>query len=68
MALTTLIAATRLLPSVAALLAEQAAELPQKDELRGAFCGLLALWAVRVGGALDQDAVAVVAIANIATG
>jgi len=53
----------RLLPGAERLLAEQAAELPQKDELCGAFQGLLALRAAAVAGSerLDQDAVALAA-------
>ena len=54
-----------LLPGARALLGAHAAELPQRDDLCGAFCGALAL---RAGGALehegdpiDQDAVAAIA-------
>jgi hypothetical protein len=49
-----------LLPGARALLAIHARELPQRDDLCGAFCGSLALRAAGVGGddTLDQDAVA----------
>ncbi len=58
-----------LLPGTARLLAAQADELPQKDELCGAFWGLLALRAAGISRApasardprLDQDAVALAA-------
>jgi uncharacterized protein DUF6885 len=55
-----------LLPGADRLLAEQAVELPQKDDLCGAFWGLVALRAAgrraAPGGApLDQDAVALAA-------
>lgn len=58
-----------LLPGAAGLVAAQAAELPQKDGLCGAFWGLLALRAAGVTRApagagdprLDQDAVALAA-------
>jgi hypothetical protein len=55
-----------LLPGADRLLAEQAAELPQKDDLCGAFWGLVALraagrWASPAGGPLDQEAVALAA-------
>jgi Family of unknown function (DUF6885) len=54
-----------LLPGARALLATHARELPQRDDLCGAFCGALALRAggvQRAGGEpLDQDAVAVAA-------
>jgi hypothetical protein len=54
-----------LLPGASALLAAHARELPQRDELCGAFCGLLALRAAGVeehgGEPLDQDAVAAAA-------
>lgn len=45
------------------LLAEQAAQLPQKDELCGPFWGLVVLRAAGIAGGseLDQDAVAVAA-------
>jgi hypothetical protein len=51
-----------LLPGSRALLAEHAGELPQRDDLCGAFCGALALRAAGIGlwhgEAVDQDAVA----------
>jgi len=54
-----------LLPGARALLETHARELPQRDDLCGAFCGALALHAAgfveRGGEALDQDAVAVAA-------
>jgi hypothetical protein len=54
-----------LLPGASVLLAAHARELPQRDELCGAFCGLLALRAAGVEGhggePLDQDAVAAAA-------
>jgi hypothetical protein len=54
-----------LLPGARALLEVHARELPQRDELCGAFCGALALQAAGVeqrdGEPLDQDAVAVAA-------
>ncbi len=54
-----------LLPGARALLAAHARELPQRDDLCGAFCGALALSAAgfdaRGGEPLDQDAVAVAA-------
>jgi Family of unknown function (DUF6885) len=54
-----------LLPGARALLAAHARELPQRDDLCGAFCGALALDAagLRTRGAepLDQDAVALAA-------
>jgi hypothetical protein len=54
-----------LLPGARALLALHARELPQRDDLCGAFCGTLALGAAGVEGAdgapLDQDAVALAA-------
>jgi hypothetical protein len=54
-----------LLPGARALLGAHAAELPQRDDLCGAFCGALALRAVGVlehgGDQIDQDAVAAVA-------
>jgi len=56
---------TTLLPGARGLLACHARELPQRDELCGAFCGALALAAAglerRGGEPLDQDAVAVAA-------
>ncbi len=52
----------RLLPGARELLAAHARELPQRDDLCGAFCGALALRAAGIAGedsqALDQDAVA----------
>ncbi len=54
-----------LLPGARALLAAHAEEIPQRDDLCGAFCGALAMRAAgiaRVGGeVLDQDTVAVAA-------
>jgi hypothetical protein len=54
-----------LLPGARALLAAHARELPQRDDLCGAFCGALALHAAGIGGRggepLDQDAVALAA-------
>jgi len=54
-----------LLPGAAALLARHARELPQRDDLCGAFCGALALRAAGIeqhlGEPLDQDAVAIAA-------
>ncbi len=54
-----------LLPGARALLEVHARELPQRDELCGAFCGALALRAAGVeqrdGEPLDQDAVALTA-------
>jgi hypothetical protein len=54
-----------LLPGARALLALHARELPQRDDLCGAFCGALALGAAgiveRNGEPLDQDAVALAA-------
>jgi hypothetical protein len=54
-----------LLPGARTLLAVHARELPQRDDLCGAFCGALALRAAGVadgdGGPLDQDAVALAA-------
>ncbi len=51
-----------LLPGSRALLREHGRELPQRDDLCGAFCGALALRAAGVerwhGEAVDQDAVA----------
>ena len=56
---------TTLLPGSRALLQTHARELPQRDDLCGAFCGALALNAAgllqRGGEPLDQDAVAVAA-------
>lgn len=54
-----------LLPGARTLLAAHTRELPQRDDLCGAFCGALALRAagIGVGGGepLDQDAVALAA-------
>ncbi len=54
-----------LLPGAEALLAAHARELPQRDDLCGAFCGALALRAAGFqewdGEPLDQDAVALAA-------
>ena len=55
----------QLLPGARELLALHARELPQRDDLCGAFCGALALRAAGIdahdGGPLDQDAVALAA-------
>lgn len=56
-----LAAAATLLPGAAQLLALRQHELPQRDELCGPFCALLALWSAGIGGELDQDEVARVA-------
>jgi hypothetical protein len=54
-----------LLPGALRLLEAHARELPQRDDLCGAFCGSLALQAAELGtsdgGLLDQDAVALAA-------
>jgi hypothetical protein len=54
-----------LLPGARALLAAHARELPQRDDLCGAFCGALALRAAGIGELdgepIDQDAVALAA-------
>jgi hypothetical protein len=55
-----------LLPGARALLARHARELPQRDDLCGAFCGALALNAAGLertaaGEPIDQDAVALAA-------
>jgi hypothetical protein len=54
-----------LLPGARRLLAMHAAELPQRDDLCGAFCAALALYAggieEHLGERLDQDAVALAA-------
>ncbi len=56
-----------LLPGARTLLAQHARELPQRDDLCGAFCGALALGAAGMASApgsgepLDQDAVALAA-------
>jgi hypothetical protein len=58
-----------LVRGAARFLVLHAAELPQKDELCGAFCALLALRAAEVGdGALDQDDVAAVAGTRVTRG
>jgi hypothetical protein len=58
-----------LLPGARGLLALHARELPQRDDLCGAFCGALALGAAgiteRGGEPLDQDAVALPAASVI---
>lgn len=55
----------KLLPGARSLLSAHAHELPQRDDLCGAFCGALALRAAglheRDGEPLDQDAVALAA-------
>jgi hypothetical protein len=57
--------ALELLPGARALLARHTLELPQRDDLCGAFCGALALGAAgfagRGGEPVDQDAVALAA-------
>lgn len=54
-----------LLPGARALLGAHAREVPQRDDLCGAFCGLLALRAAAIdeldGEPLDQDALALAA-------
>ena len=54
-----------LLPGARELLAAHSRELPQRDDLCGAFCGALALHAAGIeggeSGPLDQDAVALAA-------
>ena len=54
-----------LLPGTRALLAAHGRELPQRDDLCGAFCGALALRAAGIeaggGEGIDQDAVALAA-------
>jgi hypothetical protein len=59
-----------LLPGAHALLAAHARELPQRDDLCGAFCGALALRAAGIaehdGAPLDQDEVALAAGSVIA--
>ncbi len=61
-----------LLPGARALLAYHDRELPQRDDLCGAFCGALALNAaglVRAGAEpIDQDAVAVAAESIVSVG
>jgi hypothetical protein len=58
-------AVLELLPGARELLAAHARELPQRDDLCGAFCGALALvaggFADRSGEPIDQDAVALAA-------
>jgi hypothetical protein len=55
----------RFLAGATALLSAHGAELPQRDDLCGAFCGALALRAAGIenlrGGPLDQDSVALAA-------
>jgi len=62
---------TKLLPGAAELLSFHARELPQRDDLCGAFCGALALRAAGIeehdGEPLDQDAVALAAGSVICT-
>jgi hypothetical protein len=62
-----------LLPGARALLASHARELPQRDDICGAFCGALALNAAGLdrgadGEPLDQDAVAVAAGSIVSVG
>jgi hypothetical protein len=62
-----------LLPGARALLARHARELPQRDDLCGAFCGALALNAAGLertpdGDLLDQDAVALAAGSIVSVG
>jgi hypothetical protein len=60
-----------LLPGARALLALHARELPQRDDLCGAFCGALALGAAglaeHAGEPVDQDAVALAAGSVVST-
>jgi hypothetical protein len=60
-----------LLPGARGLLAIHARELPQRDDLCGAFCGALALGAAgierRAGEPLDQDAVGLAAGSIVST-
>lgn len=62
---------TGLLAGARELLAAQARELPQRDDLCGAFCGALGLNAAglreRAGEPLDQDAVALAAGSVVST-
>jgi hypothetical protein len=62
---------TTLLPGARALLAFHARELPQRDDLCGAFCGALALHATGLqlptGEPLDQDTVALAAGSVVST-
>jgi len=65
--------ASMLLPGSRELLAGHARELPQRDDLCGAFCGALALEAAGIantpgGEPLDQDAVALAAGSIVSTG
>lgn len=64
---------TVLLPGARALLERHARELPQRDDLCGAFCGALALNAAGLertpaGEPLDQDAVAIAAGSIVSVG
>jgi hypothetical protein len=62
----------RLLAGSRELLAAHARELPQRDDICGAFCGALALQAAGISGSggepLDQDAVAVAAGSVVSVG
>jgi hypothetical protein len=62
---------TTLLPGARELLAFHASELPQRDDLCGAFCGALALHAAGVelptGEPIDQDTVAAAAGSVVST-
>jgi hypothetical protein len=62
---------TTLLPGARVLLAFHARELPQRDDLCGAFCGALALHAAgiepRTGEPIDQDTVALAAGSVVST-
>lgn len=63
---------TELLPGARELLAFHARELPQRDDLCGAFCGALAMRAAGLaeheGQPLDQDAVALAAGSVVSVG
>ncbi len=64
---------TVLLPGARAFLSHHARELPQRDDLCGAFCGALALNAsglelTPAGEQLDQDAVAIAAGSIVSVG
>ncbi len=63
---------TVLLPGARELLAYHARELPQRDDLCGAFCGALALNAAGLAGTrdepIDQDAVALAAGSIVSVG
>ncbi len=63
---------TTLLPGARELLKAHAEDLPQRDDLCGAFCGALALRTAGIaeheGEPLDQDAVAIAAGSVISTG